>query len=55
MVLVDFMHEQGRTSTIFPQASPSRLRKCCRNSLLVLVRAFRLGDPLYCWATQSLA
>jgi len=46
MVLVDFTHEQGKTSAIFAQASPSRLSESCRNSLLVLVRAFRSGDPL---------
>jgi len=48
MVLVVCMREQGRNSTIFTQASHSRLSKDNRNSSLVLVRASRSGDQLWC-------
>jgi len=55
MVLVFWVREQWRNSASFAQASPSRLGESCRNSFMVLVRAFHSGDEVWVWATRSLA
>jgi len=52
MTLVDFVCEQGRTSTVFAQASHSRLSENHRISSWVFIHECHLGDQFWCWVTR---